>query len=184
MGAYSREYEDILARERKELEEERNALRARVKELEATIEPVRHWYDGDGRFTNVAAMLHNAIDDLQSDRKDVLALQARVKELEAVVHVLETTEPEDVQALRAKLAAAEKERRESEAGADREERMREEMQHERDNAITERDALRATIKALVGALEEIKALHPVMATHVLEVIDIVDEALASVKGGE
>ena len=41
----------------------------RIRELEATIEPVRDWYDGDGERTDTAEMLRDAIADLQADRK-------------------------------------------------------------------------------------------------------------------
>lgn len=59
-------------------------LVAEVERLEATIEPVRDWYDGDGRFTDIAKMLTDAIADLQvycADRAELLKLKAEVEKL-------------------------------------------------------------------------------------------------------
>lgn len=47
----------------------------RIKELEATLDPVKDWYDGDGERTDVVAMLKDAIADLQEDRATSLNLQ-------------------------------------------------------------------------------------------------------------
>ena len=58
---------------------------AEVKKLKATIEPVRSWYDGDGRLTDVAEMLTAAIADLQQDRAAVLTLGPRVAKLETAL---------------------------------------------------------------------------------------------------
>ena len=41
----------------------------------SAFEPVRHWYDGDGERTDVVAMLKDAVEDLQHDRKDCLRLR-------------------------------------------------------------------------------------------------------------
>jgi hypothetical protein len=50
----------------------------RVKTLEATIEPVRDWYEGNGD-RDVVDMLKDAIADLQDDRSMNIKLRHRVK---------------------------------------------------------------------------------------------------------
>jgi DNA repair exonuclease SbcCD ATPase subunit len=103
-------------------------------------------------------------EEIADLRASLAAAETRIAELGALAEKLEKeacvwkdTEscqtPQHIECLQDKLAAAEKERRESEAGADREEQMREEMQHERDNAITERDSLRTLLSTVRGALE-------------------------------
>jgi hypothetical protein len=54
-------------------------------ELRATLDPVRDWYDGDGERTDVAAMLRDAIEDLQRDRKDALKLDQVKRERDALL---------------------------------------------------------------------------------------------------
>lgn len=66
------------------LRENRDELKAKIAELEATIEPVKSWYDGGGKSPNVVTMLRFAIADLQTDRAENLALRAKVAELEKV----------------------------------------------------------------------------------------------------
>ena len=43
-----------------------------------------HWYDGDGENDDVAAMLRNAIADLQIDRAEVVEIGSVKRELSAV----------------------------------------------------------------------------------------------------
>jgi len=46
----------------------------RIRALEATIDPVKDWYEGEGDRDTVA-MLNDAIADLQQDRVEVLRLK-------------------------------------------------------------------------------------------------------------
>jgi hypothetical protein len=62
-------------RERDEARTQAMTEHAENDRLRATIEPVRDWYDGDGERTDVVAMLHDAIEDLQRDRADALKLK-------------------------------------------------------------------------------------------------------------
>lgn len=63
------------------LDDEARGLRKGIEMLEATLDPVRDWYDGDGRITDNVLMLGEAIADLQKDRKELLRLTAEVKSL-------------------------------------------------------------------------------------------------------
>jgi len=65
----------LFAEERKETREALITLEAEMERLKATIEPVRDWYDGDGESDDVVAMLKAAIEDLQSNRAEVLQLR-------------------------------------------------------------------------------------------------------------
>ena len=58
--------------------QERNEAMAYVKQLEATINPVRDWFDEDGKNTDVVQMLTEAIIQLPIDRKELLRLSAIV----------------------------------------------------------------------------------------------------------
>lgn len=51
-----------------------SGLRGEIARLSAAINPVRHWYDGDGEYTDVVEMLNLAIADLQDDRKELISL--------------------------------------------------------------------------------------------------------------
>jgi len=74
---------------------------AEVERLEATIEPVRSWYDGDGRYADVGGMLTWAIQDLQTDRKELLRLKAKVERLTAQLQPQEESqEPDEFTKLR------------------------------------------------------------------------------------
>ncbi len=54
-------------------------------ELDVVFEPVRDWYDGDGKRTNTIEMLKDAITDLRADRTSVLQLQAELAEKTATI---------------------------------------------------------------------------------------------------
>ena len=46
--------------------------------FDSLIDPVRDWYDGDGRHTDAASMIAEAIKDLQRDRMAILHLRQKV----------------------------------------------------------------------------------------------------------
>ncbi len=78
---YSRRYCSIpvvatVSGSARKLLQERNEAMAYVKQLEATINPVREWFSGDGEITDVVQMLTEAISELQKDRKELLRLGA------------------------------------------------------------------------------------------------------------
>lgn len=47
-----------------------------LERIAAAFEPIRSWYDGDGRETDLAAMIAAAAIDLERDRKELLAVYA------------------------------------------------------------------------------------------------------------
>ena len=58
--------------------QERNEAIIYIKRLEATIDPVREWFDVDGEITDVVQMLTEAISELQKDRNELLGMGAAV----------------------------------------------------------------------------------------------------------
>ena len=66
------------------LEEQRRlaveAFTQTVATIDNILEPVRDWYDGDGERTDSAAMLRDAISDLQDDRATIERLEAEKKD--------------------------------------------------------------------------------------------------------
>ena len=78
---YSRRYCSIpvvatVSGSARKLLQERNEAMTYIKQLEATIEPVREWFSGDGENTDVVQMLTEAIIELQKDRKELLSMGA------------------------------------------------------------------------------------------------------------
>lgn len=59
-----------------EMMREWNALVDAYEAMRAAFAPVLDWYNGDGRFTDLAAMLAQAVADLQEDRAENLRNQA------------------------------------------------------------------------------------------------------------
>lgn len=58
------------------LHRENDELRAEVARIKTCIGPVWDWYDGDGDRTDLAAMVADAVADLQKDRAE----NARLRE--------------------------------------------------------------------------------------------------------
>ncbi len=48
------------------------ALQARLDEFDKILDPVRQWYDQEGKETDTAKMLRLAIADLQEDRAELI----------------------------------------------------------------------------------------------------------------
>ncbi len=64
-------------------------LGERIAELEAALEPVRDWYDGDGERTDAAAMLRDAIADLQTDRAAGAVLEGALRDARGAIDSLD-----------------------------------------------------------------------------------------------
>lgn len=76
-------------------------LRAEVAAINDAMEPVRHWYDGDGEITkpDLESVLRDFVADLQTDRADVKTCpdagaysQAKNARLELLVELFEAVD--------------------------------------------------------------------------------------------
>lgn len=75
-GWHQVEHEDRLTERLRKAENEADALRA---QLRAAVDPVRHWFDGDGAISPTptdADIARTAVEELQRDRAELVATPA------------------------------------------------------------------------------------------------------------
>ena len=68
--------------------EEIEKLKGENKKLCAALDPVRDWFDGDARNTDVAQMLTEAIIQLPIDRKELLRLSGEERNLREALETI------------------------------------------------------------------------------------------------